>query len=90
MKGMMIGVTGPGGAAENMLRIILNKGRLKLTDVTSVGSGVGFDRHRGDGDGQDPGHRPCRSGLIMRLTVDGFILPRNSKTPISRCWIPAG
>jgi hypothetical protein len=62
MKGMMIGVTGPGGAAENMLRIILNKGRLKLTDVTSVGSGVGFDRHRGDGDGQDPGHRPCRSG----------------------------
>ena len=41
MKGMTIGVTGPGGAAENMLRIILNKGGLKLTDLTSVGVGSG-------------------------------------------------
>ncbi len=74
LKGLTIGVTGPGGAAENMLRILLAKGGMTLADVTSVGVGSGataiaaMETHKIDGIVQaDP--------AIMRLTVDGFIVP---------------
>ncbi len=74
MKGMTIGVTGPGGAAENMLRIILNKGGLKLTDVTSVGVGSGSTAIAAMETGKIQGI-VLADPVIMRLTVDGFILP---------------
>jgi NitT/TauT family transport system substrate-binding protein len=74
MKGMTIGVTGPGGAAENMPRIILNKGGLKLTDVTSVGVGSGSIAIAAMETGKIQGI-VLADPVIMRLTVDGFILP---------------
>jgi NitT/TauT family transport system substrate-binding protein len=74
MKGMTIGVTGPGGAAENMLRIILKKGGLALTDVTSVGVGSGSTAIAAMETGKIQGI-VLADPVIMRLTVDGFILP---------------
>jgi NitT/TauT family transport system substrate-binding protein len=74
MKGMTIGVTGPGGAAENMLRIVLNKGGLKLTDVTSVGVGSGSTAIAAMETGKIQGI-VLADPVIMRLTVDGFIQP---------------
>lgn len=74
MKGMTIGVTGPGGAAENMLRIILKKGGLSLTDVTSVGVGSGATAIAAMETGKIQGI-VLADPVIMRLTVDGFILP---------------
>ena len=74
MKGMTIGVTGPGGAAENMLRIILKKGGLALTDVTSVGVGSGSMAIAAMETGKIQGI-VLADPVIMRLTVDGFILP---------------
>jgi NitT/TauT family transport system substrate-binding protein len=74
LKGMTIGVTGPGGAAENMLRIILGKGGLKLSDVSSIGVGSGPTAVAAMETGKiqaislaDP--------VITRLQVDGFVLP---------------
>src|SRR5215469_2598774 len=74
LKGMTIGVTGPGGAAENMLRIILAKGGLKLTDVSSVGVGSGSTAIAAMETGKIQGIVQA-DPAIMRLTVDGFILP---------------
>jgi NitT/TauT family transport system substrate-binding protein len=74
MKGMTIGVTGPGGAAENMLRIILNKGGLGLGDVTSVGVGSGATAIAAMETGKIQGI-VLADPVIMRLTVDGFVLP---------------
>jgi NitT/TauT family transport system substrate-binding protein len=74
LKGMTIGVTGPGGAAENMLRIILNKGGLKLTDVIPVGVGSGSTAIAAMATGKIQGIVQA-DPAIMRLTVDGFILP---------------
>jgi NitT/TauT family transport system substrate-binding protein len=74
MKGMTIGVTGPGGAAENMLRIILNKGGLALTDVTSVGVGSGSTAIAAMETGKIQGI-VLADPVIMRLTVDGFVQP---------------
>jgi NitT/TauT family transport system substrate-binding protein len=82
MKGMTIGVTGPGGAAENMPRIILNKGGLKLTDVTSVGVGSGSIAIAAMETGKIQGI-VLADPVIMRLTVDGFILP-GAAAPSSR------
>ncbi len=74
LKGMNIGVTGPGGAAENMLRIILGKGGLSLADVTSIGVGSGATAIAAMETGKvnamvqaDP--------VITRLTVNGFLVP---------------
>lgn len=74
LKGMTIGVTGPGGAAENMLRIILAKGGLTLADVTSVGVGSGSTAIAATEAGKIEGI-VLADPVIMRLTVDGFILP---------------
>ena len=74
LKGMTIGVTGPGGAAENMLRIVLKKGGLALTDVTSVGVGSGATAIAAMETGKIQGI-VLADPVIMRLTVDGFILP---------------
>jgi NitT/TauT family transport system substrate-binding protein len=74
MKGMTIGVTGPGGAAENMLRIILKKGGMSLADVTSVGVGSGATAIAALETGKIQGI-VLADPVIMRLTVDGFILP---------------
>jgi len=74
LKGLTIGVTGPGGAAENMVRIVLAKAGLKLADVSSVGVGSGATAIAAMETGKiqaislaDP--------VITRLTLDGFILP---------------
>ncbi|HEY3917861.1 MAG TPA: ABC transporter substrate-binding protein [Stellaceae bacterium] len=74
LKGMTIGVTGPGGAAENMLRIILAKGGLALADVSSVGVGSGATAIAAMETGKIQGI-VLADPVIMRLTVDGFILP---------------
>jgi NitT/TauT family transport system substrate-binding protein len=74
LKGMIIGVTGPGGAAENMLRIILTKGGLALTDVSSVGVGSGSTAIAALEAGKIQGI-VLADPVIMRLTVDGFIQP---------------
>jgi sulfonate transport system substrate-binding protein len=74
LKGMTIGVTGPGGAAENMLRIVLGKGGLSLADVTSVGVGSGATAVAAMEVGKIQGI-VLADPVIMRLTVDGFILP---------------
>jgi sulfonate transport system substrate-binding protein len=74
MKGMTIGVTGPGGAAENMLRIILKKGGLSLTDVTSVGVGSGATAIAAMETRKIHGI-VLADPVITRLAVDGFILP---------------
>ncbi len=74
LRGMTIGVTGPGGAAENMLRILLAKGGLKLGDVTSVGVGSGATAIAAMESGKIQGI-VLADPVIMRLTVDGFILP---------------
>lgn len=74
LKGMSIGVTGPGGAAENMLRIILAKGGLKLTDVTSIGVGSGATAIAAMETGKIQGIVQA-DPVIMRLTMDGFIQP---------------
>ncbi|HLI20980.1 MAG TPA: ABC transporter substrate-binding protein [Stellaceae bacterium] len=74
LKGMTIGVTGPGGAAENMLRIILAKGGLTLNDVTSVGVGSGSTAIAAMETGKIQGIS-LADPVITRLTVDGFILP---------------
>ena len=74
LKGMIIGVTGPGGAAENMLRILLAKGGLSLADVSSVGVGSGATAIAAMETGKIQGI-VLADPVIMRLTVDGFILP---------------
>ena len=74
LKGMTIGVTGPGGAAENMLRIILAQGGLSLADVTSSGVGSGSTAIAALETGKIQGIS-LADPVIMRLTVDGFILP---------------
>lgn len=74
LKGMTIGVTGPGGAAENMLRIILAKGGLTLNDVTSVGVGSGSTAIAAMETGKIQGIS-LADPVITRLTVDGYILP---------------
>ena len=74
LKGMTIGVTGPGGAAENMLRIILAKGGLGLGDVSSVGVGSGTTAIAAMETGKIEGI-VLADPVITRLTADGYILP---------------
>ncbi len=41
LKGLKIGVTAPGSATENILRIVLQKSGLDLSDVSEIGIGSG-------------------------------------------------
>jgi NMT1-like family len=90
LKGMTIGVTGPGGAAENMLRIILKKGGLALTDVTSIGVGSGATAIAAMETGKIQGivlADPVIMRLGRRLHLAGDRYP-HPRWPDLRLWRP--
>ncbi len=90
LKGLRIGVTSPGSATENILRIVLQKAGLTLGDVVEIGVGTGasavaaMESNRIDG-------IIIADPVMTKLTGEGEVIPIvDTRTEAGQTYVYGG